>query len=161
LHVLFAAIQIGLNDHANVFEFSSQAPEHFKRAFTLGRIFHIDSNKVVVGSGRFDNPPRVRIAQFAADIQTKLSQLERFIGIKRVLSDAVQHSHVFVSLPPRFGFRSDRLAEMIERRADPLSVETTYCFNRISETLAGNESASDVVEGFESLEKVFESIALG
>ena len=55
--------------------------------------------------GGFDNRPRVLVAKLRADVQAKLRQLDRNVGIERIVADGIEHFGVLAHLGARFGLR--------------------------------------------------------
>ena len=141
LHVLGGALEVGLQDDADVVVARAHAPIDAQRRVEHGGAFHVDAHVGIgVRPGRFTNCGEVLDRKVLVDEQPQRRELHRDIALDAARADFLEQVEVLVARVDRRGAVGDVFAQEVERREEAGGVERGDRIHRGAGVFAGDEA---------------------
>jgi len=160
-HVVGAAVQVALDDDADVLVARPQPFEEVQRGLDVVKALHVDAHKAADLGGASHDAFQVLRRQGRPKIHAQLRQLERHARTEIVTGDALQQLEDLGGGVARLMLAGDVLAKVIEGGQEAIAVQRRDGLLRLLQRLAGNKAANHGPGGAKARRCLPQPCALG
>jgi hypothetical protein len=150
LKVGLAAAQIGLQGYACIAVFSLNLFKDAESGVRAGGALHIDLDGIAHGRRSRGDLVRKAQAKFAIEIEAELGQFDGDVAVDSGIGERTEHPDIRIAGRAGLGRRGHIFAEVIQDYALAGASQRRDRFERLAESLPGDESAGEVVPGAEA-----------
>ncbi len=140
LHVLFASVQIRLDDRPNRGILCAHALHNLNRSLRVNRTFHIHAQEVVISSGALDNRKGQPFAKLRVEVQAQRRQFAGNICIDSVGCNFLENFKVRIARMLRVRRGSNILTQIVQADEHTELIADARCGNGFIQRLAGNKT---------------------